>query len=336
MEKEIKEIEIKVSINQDINEANFILAPKSAQNMNEIYAAHLEEKIGNEIKAYKKDVECALDIVRNSEKKIDEFEAIIEESKSQCENAQEKSEAALNMANNCASQDLSNLTETGESKFVNTVGDTMTGDLTIQKANGNVVVSGANGYKSFISNNKDLDYTSIDQINMYGSRVISNDKNGTWFAYNQHGVSSNGNFYNNACVRRSINGTVKQGVLGVTVTKDGYAWAEAPTPNATDNSTKIATTAWVRSTSAGFPDYTKGVSKSNNTQYTADKNGQLIVMLRFASEFQFTYNGTTTSYSPNANGQGWVCIFTYLIKKGAIYKMNTSSGFEKATFYPMS
>ncbi len=136
MEENIKEIEIQVSINHDINEASFILAPKSAQNMNEIYAAHLEEKIGSEIKRYKEDVECALDIVRNSEKMINEFEATIEESKSRSETAEEKVAEIENSLTNYAKNSLENITEEAKEKFdskVNKAGDTMTGNLKITR-----------------------------------------------------------------------------------------------------------------------------------------------------------------------------------------------------------
>lgn len=132
MEEKIKNIEIEVSINHDLNEANFILAPKSAKNMNEIYAAHLEEKIGNQIKTYKQDVECALEIVRNSEAKIDNFEKIVDKSKENSSFAQEKVIELQNSLTSYAKRDLENLTPSGTAKFVKRAGDTMTGALTIQ------------------------------------------------------------------------------------------------------------------------------------------------------------------------------------------------------------
>ena len=86
----------------------------------------------------------------------------------------------------------------------------------------------------------------------------------------------------------------------------------------------------------GFPDYTKGISKSNDTQYTADTDGQLIVLVGFGWTLNFTYNGTTISFPPNNSQQGWKCSFTFFIKKGATYKVSISSGFGSANFYPMS
>lgn len=224
----------------------------------------------------------------------------------------------------------------GGDLYVRKSGDTMTGNLNINKANGQIFITGGNGYKSLVAQNSEIDYTATDQVNLQGARLISNDKNAQWWAYSQHTVASQGNYYNTMGIRRVIGGVVKQGTIGISVSPNGTVFTEAPTPATNDNSTKIATTAYVRNASVGYPDYTKGVSKANNTQYTADTSGQLIVVVLFNSELQFTYNGTTIKYSPNANGQGWRCTFTYLIKKGATYKVYTASGFDTATFFPVS
>lgn len=232
MADEIKEIDIQVSINEDINEASFILAPKSAQNMNEIYAAHLEEKIGGQIKAYKEDVECALDIVRNSEKEIEDFRTTIEESKIKCENAEEKSQNALTEVNNRANLNLSNLTEEGEAHFdnryVNIAGDTMTGNLIIKNINNNVAVR--------------LQTTNI----AYNETITTNggmghydvlDKNGDWIAI--FGTEKYTDGRNQAKMQvKGIDGT--QARVNLRVYADGKTGCDFPRCNTKPTTTSSA------------------------------------------------------------------------------------------------
>lgn len=221
MADEIKEIDIQVSINEDINEASFILAPKSAQNMNEIYAAHLEEKIGGQIKAYKEDVECALDIVRNSEKEIEDFRTTIEESKIKCENAEEKSQNALTKVNNRANLNLSNLTEEGEAHFdnryVNIAGDTMTGHLTLE--NGQIVIR---------STNMDSADETAPSEQLTSRQIFFTDKNGNILGqmYTARTVANSQVF--TMTVRRKLGGADKATSMSLFVDTNGIARFEFP------------------------------------------------------------------------------------------------------------
>jgi hypothetical protein len=87
----------------------------------------------------------------------------------------------------------------------------------------------------------------------------------------------------------------------------------------------------------GMPDYSAGVSKSNNVQYTAETNGFLIVELGFGWQFTLIVNGTSLIFSPNGGQQGWKNTISFLIKKGSTYKMDVvANGFVKAVFYPMT
>ena len=290
MQEEIKEIEIQVSINQDINEASFILAPKSAQNMNEIYAAHLEEKIGNEIKLYKRDVECALDIVRNSEEKIKEFEKTIEESKTQCENAEEKSDLALNTANNCSNQELSNLSEEGQAKLdakLDKSGDTMTGELTIE---------GNYPYLNF----KDIDTDSSVAPSTFQSlgSVFIRDKNEQVTGYLQNSVTTQNLVQTTIGARRRINGTELTSSLALAVDGSGnilFAFpmcTTKPTTTSSARGNKVAVvtqnylngTSWYRVWSDGFCE--------QGGSFTSSASTHTVSLLKSFSGTNYTVNLT--------------------------------------------
>ena len=130
---------------------------------------------------------------------------------------------------------------------VNKAGDTLTGNLTLNKDGGQVYVTGT-GWKGLTIKSTEIDYTLTNQTSLNNARFIATDKNGQWHSYWQSGVDSNGGMYSAMASRRSIDGTAKQSALIACVDKNGVAYATAPTPSTGDNSTKIATTAWVNST----------------------------------------------------------------------------------------
>ena len=180
----------------------------------------------------------------------------------------------VNGANQLDYEDVSDL-----NNKVSKSGDTMTGNLTINKNNGSVIVTGT-GYKSFTSKSTDIDYTQTDQVNLNGARLLSNDINGNWWGYVQSWIDSNGSMRTGIASRRSISGTIKECGIAVAVDKNGNAYTYAPTPAAGDNSTKIATTAWVNNeketiSSWGFPStkYTDLTLGKSGTTYTAPANG---------------------------------------------------------------
>lgn len=239
MEEKIKNIEIEVSINHDLNEANFILAPKSAKNLNEIYAAHLEEKIGNQIKTYKEDVECALEIVRNSEAKIDNFEKIIDKSKENSSFAQEKVVELQNSLTSYAKCDLENLTSTGnahfDNKFIKRAGDTMTGALTIQN----------NSVGKLRLIHTELD-TTVAPIALTQSLIGFYDKNNVYYGA-VAGLQTAANSVGVALVaKRTVDDEAKQASLNLLVDSKGETYFSfpmcdtQPTTTSTASENKVA------------------------------------------------------------------------------------------------
>ena len=96
---------------------------------------------------------------------------------------------------------------------VSKTGDTMTGDLWINKTAGAFAIEGT-GWKSFYAKSPDLDITNIQAVETQGARIISSDKNGAWFAGYQSSVNSSGQVVNQFLARRYVNGTAKSsGVL---------------------------------------------------------------------------------------------------------------------------
>ena len=141
--------------------------------------------------------------------------------------------------------------------------------------------------------------------------------------------------------RRTINGTAKNCQIQCNVDSDGSTYTYAPTPPTIDDSTKIATTAWVNS--AVIPDYDSPVdiTISNNTEYTykAPANGTLHVTL-YGKDTYLTIKYGSTILVSNATDldnhyiTGW-CI----VKKGKSYKIycHADSKYSCITkFYPFT
>lgn len=127
--------------------------------------------------------------------------------------------------------------------FVSKSGDTMTGNLSINKNGGQINMTGTS-WKGLTIKSSEIDYTLTNQVSLSNARIIATDKNGQWHGYLQSGVDSNGGLYTTIASRRSISDTAKQSTLSAIVDKNGVAYATAPTPATGDYSTKIATTAY--------------------------------------------------------------------------------------------
>lgn len=88
----------------------------------------------------------------------------------------------------------------------------------------------------------------------------------------------------------------------------------------------------------GMPDYTAGVSKSHNTQYTADKNGFLYASVTMNNSFSDPYvtiSGTSLQIGTNTAGTTVRCQGYFFIRKGSTYKVTGgSTNGIKIYFYP--
>lgn len=144
---------------------------------------------------------------------------------------------------------------------------TIGGDLTIDK----------DGFQTIFFQSPDIDYTSVEQTNLKGGRILELDKSGQYYGYFQSQVDANGAYSTAISTRRSVGGANKSSTISTVVDKNGNIYTSAPTPATSDNSTKIATTAWVNNkkadiTSWGCPS-DKYIDLGTVTSYKAPADG---------------------------------------------------------------
>lgn len=114
---------------------------------------------------------------------------------------------------------------------------------------------------------------------------------------------------------------------------------KAPTPAAGSNDTTVATTAWVRSSTAKMPNYSAGVnvnSPKSSAKYTAPNNGIYVTTL-------YQNNTTTTLYINNVATsyvyrEGATDVapgdFTIPLSKGDVIYWNPECWAQSSKFYP--
>ena len=158
---------------------------------------------------------------------------------------------------------------------------TIGGDLTIDK----------DGFQTIFFQSPDIDYTSVEQTNIKGGRILELDKNGQYYGYFQSQVDANGAYSTAISTRRSVGGANKSSTISTVVDKNGNIYTSAPTPATSDNSTKIATTAWVRTCTGGYT-HSYGISSTANPwqawHEVKDKDGKRVLL-----EQWFSARGTT-------------------------------------------
>jgi len=88
--------------------------------------------------------------------------------------------------------------------------------------------------------------TTIDGANHYNTPIIFKDSNGTTTGFVRNVYYSNNSIVTGVQTTRKINGVDKYVSLEVGIKEDGTFFTEAPTPATSDNSTNIATTAFVK------------------------------------------------------------------------------------------
>lgn len=144
---------------------------------------------------------------------------------------------------------------------------TIGGDLTIDK----------DGFQTIFFQSPDIDYTSVEQTSIKGGRILELDKNGQYYGYFQSQVDASGAYTTAISTRRSVGGASKSSTIATGIDKNGNIYTSAPTPATSDNSTKIATTAWVNNkkadiTSWGSPS-DKYIDLGTVTSYKAPADG---------------------------------------------------------------
>lgn len=131
-------------------------------------------------------------------------------------------------------------------------------------------------------------------------------------------------------------------VMGVGYDPNGNKYTFAPTPPTSDNSTQIATTAWFNSQkqniiSWGIPNYSAGVAKSKDVDYTAESCGYLLELSNASARSdasKIIVNNVTVAtigLTGTAGGIMWSAAF---VNKGDRYRfagVNSTS----RTFFPL-
>lgn len=219
--------------------------------------------------------------------------------------------------------------------FVKTSGNqTWTGVKTAKHANIQVQCSVADDTATSITSNEERGLLIVDKD---GARI------GNFFS----GQITDGKIRTYMCSARNVSGTMKYQYAEIRQNVDGTGnfniactSATSPTPATSDNSTKIATTAWVNNKKAdivswGCPNYSAGVGFTFNasTSYKAPKDG-----------FIFIYTGRDNDQSSNIKINGtqvgysiayWTNIqYFFPVCKGDVISTGYST-FSSARFYPL-
>ncbi len=175
-------------------------------------------------------------------------------------------------------------TKVATTAWVNTVGNN------VMHLTGNESVSGNKTFSGQVINAKSSPYLILQDTSVTKGTNPSNTRTSTLvFNPNTNSTSSadcmgrvhcqvkaNGDVEVSMFAHRNIASDTTSAALTVTNKLDGTKTATAPTPTSpTDSSTNIATTAWVKSSVFGIPDYSKRVTVTS--PYTPTQNGILRV-----------------------------------------------------------
>ena len=129
---------------------------------------------------------------------------------------------------------------------------------------------GSARFNAFGINDTSYDYLTNPSENLF-SHIVWRDKNNKDLSYVQQVIDANDttSLYNVASTYKT-DGTRVGCSIGCHVNRAGVAWTSAPTPSATDNSTKIATTNWSKIVHPTYPNITTStrVSVPANTDYS--------------------------------------------------------------------
>ena len=166
------------------------------------------------------------------------------------------------------------------SNCVKKTGDTMSGNLTISKSGANLNITNTNTASNYSGitlkhNNLDTTSTTAPTANINAQRIVFTDKADKVNGWLQYTYNTSNNIYCGMGVRRVVGGANKDCQITLGVDATGTAFTTAPTPASTDNSTKIATTAFVKSALSGSGNGLATISKASNG-YCKFNNGLII------------------------------------------------------------
>jgi hypothetical protein len=209
-----------------------------------------------------------------------------------------KINAAIDTIKTTADMDLSNLSEEGKAKFVNTSGDTMTGDMKIKKSD-----------IYLIFENTAIDNSTNSSSFQNIGAIFIKDKNAKVTGYIQNSATQQDYYKTAIGARRIINGVEKTSALEVAVDSSGnnlFAFPQCitkPTTTSSARGNKVAVvtqnylngTSWYRVWSDGFIE--------QGGSFTSSGSDQAVTLLRSFSDTNYTVNLTLHlgGGSPNIN-----------------------------------
>ena len=119
---------------------------------------------------------------------------------------------------------------------------------TLVHKDGIETITGAKTFTTQLSvKNQNIDSTIAPTSNTFIPSVRMHDKNGTYVGSLRTTYYTDGTISTDTQVSRIVDGVQKYGEMGIRMGTNGSVYTYAPTPATSDNSTKIATTAWATS-----------------------------------------------------------------------------------------
>lgn len=201
-------------------------------------------------------------------------------------------------------------------------------------------------------------------LNTYGG-VSTRDKNGIEMGTAYTGLLTDGSVVSGLFVKKPIEGSTDSAQIRIQYDSEGVVTTSAPTPLVSDNSSQIATTAWVNTKVSGvtsqldnkldldvgnansttkqtivdwcMPNFSGEVSKNWNTEYTADKAGILAaygLSDNTSGSAALTVGGKTFTFSSCTTGNVRDMIVVP-VAKGIKYKATGGTSYSNLKFYPL-
>lgn len=179
--------------------------------------------------------------------------------------------------------------------------------------------SGKNRQMDVICEN--LDLNNLPSSNAWGG-IEFHDVNDTRIGKVEPSLEPSGLVRLNLSASQPVNGTMKYASISVCIKPDGTVYTEAPTPASSDNTTKIATTAFVKSVLSSSGNGLATISKATNG-YCRFSNGLLI---------QWGQNSSYTSRNPTITlNQSYTSATSYVVVGSGTYGNTSSNGWNYTT-----
>ena len=208
-----------------------------------------------------------------------------------------------------------------------------------------VLLSSSSGGRSKMQSSV-FDLTDTSRTSSIGMGLRTLDKNGNvWGEFSTTGDTAGGTSAVMQ-VRNRASGTQTTAQIKINIDKNGNVATECPTPSSNDNSTKIATTAWVnneKSTICGWccPDYSTGTSISitSGTEKTFAATKNCFVVLRVVGTGTQSYiktsNGSIIQQNDVASQAASIVTCSCFVKSGDSIKIYGSGSTVQASWFSL-